>query len=149
MRLLGVGEKRLKIGRIVVEAKWVRHTDKALGFQFYFPNGKRIIYVADHNLKASDKQFAKWIRNADVLIHDAQFDKKEYAKKWDWGHSCFETVVEVALNSKIKKLVLFHHDPNASDKILDKRLKFCNKKIRRAKSKLKCCLAKEGFKILI
>jgi len=142
-------QESFKVDGVKVESRWVNHPDGALGFQFIFSNGKRIFYVTDHNLDKNNKKFFSWIKNADLLIHDSQFDKKEYALKKDWGHSTYETVVDFALKANVKQLVLFHHDPNANDRQLEKRLKNCHKKIKSLKSKMKCLLAQEGLSFLV
>ena len=46
---------------------------------------------------------------------DAQYDAEEYARHVGWGHGCVDKVVELALEAKVKRLYLFHHDPNHDD----------------------------------
>ena len=58
-------------------------------------------------------------RDADVLIHDAQYTDAEYPPKVGWGHSPLSFVVRTALAARVKRLVLFHHDPLRSDDMLD------------------------------
>lgn len=134
-----------KLGEVAVESKRVDHPGGALAFQFSFPGGKRIIYATDHNLKGDYASFCKWIRGCDLLIHDAQFDRRDYARKKDWGHSPYESVLEMAMKVDVKKLVLFHHDPNANDRQLAKRLEFCRKRLQKNRSRMQCLLAKEGL----
>jgi ribonuclease BN (tRNA processing enzyme) len=60
-----------------------------------------------------------FFRGADLLIHDSQYTKEEYnADKIGWGHSCYEHALEAGRAAGVKKLVLFHHDPNHTDKQL-------------------------------
>lgn len=59
-----------------------------------------------------------FINGADVLIHDAQYDLQAYEKRLGWGHSAWEEVVRVALQGKVRKLYLTHHDPDADDQQL-------------------------------
>lgn len=146
---LDLGKRAFSLGDIIVETYSVNHPDKALGFKFLFPQGKRVIYVTDQELKRNNYAFAKWIEGADLLIHDAQYDREEYAKHKGWGHSAHETVLDMAKRAKVKKLVLFHHDPNADDAVLAKRLSSCRKNLLRQKSAMKCFMAKEGMSISI
>ena len=132
-----------------VEARRAKHPGETYGFKFIFPGGKKIIYVTDQELQSSDKPFAKWIKGADLLIHDSQYDRKKQAAKKGWGHSAFETVLEIALKAGVQRLVLFHHDPDSDDRLLEKRLKGCKKTIRTHKSSMKCFLAKEGSSFLV
>jgi phosphoribosyl 1,2-cyclic phosphodiesterase len=58
-------------------------------------------------------------RNADVLIHDAQYTDAEYPPKVGWGHSPLSFVIRTALAARVKRLILFHHDPMRLDEHLD------------------------------
>jgi phosphoribosyl 1,2-cyclic phosphodiesterase len=62
-----------------------------------------------------EQKLAEFIRGADVLIMDAQYDRREYQQRRGWGHACFEDVVRIALMARVKKLFLFHHDPAHTD----------------------------------
>jgi phosphoribosyl 1,2-cyclic phosphodiesterase len=58
----------------------------------------------------------RFMRNADVLIHDSQYTAGEYsADKTGWGHSSYEYAIAAAQKTGVKKLVLFHHDPRRTD----------------------------------
>jgi ribonuclease BN (tRNA processing enzyme) len=58
---------------------------------------------------------------ADVLIYDAQYLPEEYAaEKRGWGHSHWREAVNVVMESGAKELVLFHHDPDHTDVVIDK-----------------------------
>jgi ribonuclease BN (tRNA processing enzyme) len=54
-------------------------------------------------------------RNADVPITDTQYDTVEYPSRLDWGHSCADDVVELALQANVRQLYLFDHDPDHND----------------------------------
>ena len=57
---------------------------------------------------------------ADVLIYDAQYLPEEYeAQKRGWGHSHWREAVNVVMESGAKELVLFHHDPDHDDVMVD------------------------------
>ena len=139
--------RKMKMDGVQFECRWVDHTDPAFGFKFVFPNGKKIIYVSDQDLKSKNKTFAKWINGADLLIHDSQYNKRQYARHKGWGHSNFEEVVKYAMRSGVKALALFHHDPDSSDAILKKRLEWCRKFLKLHGSAMKCLLAKEQSRL--
>ena len=40
---------------------------------------------------------------------DTQYTEEEYTKHVGWGHSSVESVVSLALDANVGKLVLFHH----------------------------------------
>lgn len=58
-------------------------------------------------------------RGVDTLIHDAQYDAEEFARKSDWGHCTVRYSVEVARAVQASRLVLFHHDPAHDDTWVD------------------------------
>jgi len=54
-------------------------------------------------------------RDADLVIHDAQYSPEDLQKKRGWGHSSWEQAVTVARRAGVKKLALFHHNPDYDD----------------------------------
>lgn len=66
----------------------------------------------------SDQRMVKFAEGVDVLIHDAQYTLEQYLQFQGYGHSNYDMACQVALKSKVKKLLLFHHDPNNSDEVL-------------------------------
>ena len=67
----------------------------------------------------SDQRHAAFLRDADVVIHDSQYHAPDYPAKAGWGHSTIEYAVDVARVANVKRLVLFHHDPNRDDAGVD------------------------------
>jgi len=70
-------------------------------------------------LRALPEDYVSFFRGADLLIHDAQYSDQEYVEKVGWGHPRFSTVVDLAVQAEVKRLALFHHDPNHSDAEID------------------------------
>ena len=61
-----------------------------------------------------------WRSGADVLIYDAQYSPEQLASAHKgWGHSSWLEGVKIAREAKVRNLVLFHHDPDSSDKNVD------------------------------
>jgi ribonuclease BN (tRNA processing enzyme) len=56
------------------------------------------------------------------LIHDAQYTEEEYVTgpipRQGWGHSTPKMAITIAQAAGVKKLVLFHHDPEHDDDTL-------------------------------
>jgi len=60
--------------------------------------------------------FEDFFKNADVLLFDAQYTFHEsLIDKITWGHSSASIAIDIAAKYNVKRLVLFHHDPNYSD----------------------------------
>ncbi len=62
---------------------------------------------------------------ADVLVYDCNFSDDEYSgkigpPKKGWGHSTWTQGLKIARAAKVKKFILFHHDPSHDDKFINK-----------------------------
>ncbi|MBR2181745.1 MAG: hypothetical protein IJ949_07625 [Oscillospiraceae bacterium] len=97
----------------------------------------------------SNERIKNFFRNSDVLIHDSQYTEKEFPKFHGWGHSTFKYAIEQSLESGIKQLVFFHHDPNRSDEKLDALKRMCDRYINNKNGKLKAMPAYEGMEIFL
>jgi phosphoribosyl 1,2-cyclic phosphodiesterase len=58
-------------------------------------------------------------RGADLLVHDAMHADHDYDLRRGWGHSPLRAGVTVAERAAAKKLALFHHNPDATDDMID------------------------------
>ena len=108
----------------------VYHPGGCLRYKLTFGD-KSIVYATDVEInkmfkalrndahKEEAQKYMEFIANADVLIADGQYTDEEYGEKIDWGHSSMELVMQVAHQAAIDRLVLFHHDPDRTDKMLD------------------------------
>jgi phosphoribosyl 1,2-cyclic phosphodiesterase len=81
------------------------------------------------------------------LILDSQYDRVEYQQHAGWGHGCVDASVAIAIQAGVKKLLLFHHDPDHDDRKIDAMLKHARRLAAKAKSKLKIEAAREGMRI--
>jgi len=82
-------------------------------------DGKKFVYSTDveYNEKNYDQlhRAIDFFKDADVLTFDSQYTLMEALDKTDWGHSSIQIGIDIAYNSSIKKVVLFHYDPTSSD----------------------------------
>jgi len=78
--------------------------------------GRKIVYATDtEGYDGGDQRLIRFARNADLLIHDAQYDLEQYLRVQGYGHSTYRMAAEVAKAAGAKQLVLFHHDPCHDD----------------------------------
>lgn len=85
---------------------------------------KFIVYATDvEGYVGGDRRLINFTKGADVLIHDATYLNDEYLSDYattqGWGHSTPDMAVEVAKLAGVKKLVLFHHNPDFDDEKID------------------------------
>jgi phosphoribosyl 1,2-cyclic phosphodiesterase len=84
--------------------------------------GRSIVYATDtEGYVGTDRRLATFARQADLLIHDAQYSEADYrgeagfGSKQGFGHSTPQMACELARAAGVKQLALFHHDPNNDD----------------------------------
>jgi phosphoribosyl 1,2-cyclic phosphodiesterase len=136
------------IGPVLVRAQRANHPGVCVGYRLFSPDGL-IAYFPDTEprLGGDDRDMIEFIRDADVLILDSQYDRAEYKKHIGWGHGCVDDSVALALTAGVKKLCLFHHDSDHNDKKIDAFLKYARQLVTKAKGKLKVDAAREGMVI--
>ncbi len=104
------------------------HPGEAYGYRFEY-NDKVVVYCTDvEHAHGIDPGVVKLSKDADLLIHDAQYTPEELESHHGWGHSSWEQAIEVAELAGAKKLALFHHDPDHNDAFLRKVEKQCQQR---------------------
>lgn len=110
--------KPLKFGDLKVSYKEVNHPGGCYSYKF-LEGGKSVIFSTDTELKTSDfirtESNMEYFDNADAIILDAQYTLGEAVEKINWGHTSYSLAVDFALEYKIRRLYLIHHEPNYSD----------------------------------
>jgi len=160
-----IKETELDIGDgLTVVSKFLSHPSFCLGYRFNY-KGKSIATVFDHEpfrnlfvsagvndfldeetIKEGDTAAAEendritnFLKDADIVVHDAQYTKEEYQNKVGWGHASCEYAMLTAVTAGVKKLVFYHHDPTHTDSQLEEIEKSYEN------SPIKCIMAKEGM----
>ena len=90
--------------------------------------GRSIVYATDTEGYAGvDRRLVQFAREADLLIHDAQYLEEHYRGQLvgfpstqGYGHSTAGMACEVAASAQVGQLVLFHHDPSYTDRVIYK-----------------------------
>lgn len=167
-----VGEEEISVFDACVKTIYLNHPSFAIGYRISHGT-KSVVYISDNepfDRKAApamrnvektiierfartagdpNKRIFDFVRNADVLIHDATYTPEEYVNRVGWGHSHYLFTLKVAAEGKVKRLVLFHHDPAHDDAKVDEILRKCRKEIKTQKYRFDCVAAAEGMEIEI
>lgn len=104
-----------------ITARWLNHPQGCLGFRLETAAGI-IVYATDNEpgVPKLDKSLRELAEGADVFINDAQFSPEQLATtRKGWGHSSWLDGVKIAKEVGVRNLVLFHHDPDSTDRIVD------------------------------
>lgn len=116
-----IEEQSGRFGGILLTAKRLNHPQGCLGFRIEY-QGRTIVYATDNEPgdPRGDQNVRALAEGADVLIYDSQYTPHEYRHgKKNWGHSTWEEATNIAREARVKKLVLFHHDPDHDDAQVD------------------------------
>ena len=62
-----------------------------------------------------------------------------------WGHGCVDDVVQLAVDAGVKRLFLFHHDPDHDDAKVSSMVQHARQIAAKLKSPLKIEAAREGL----
>lgn len=165
-----LGEETFELDSVRVSTKWMNHPVLSLGFRIATA-GSSMIYTGDNEpytffhvyapsseatvkFSISDRErvnrrhaLLEFFKNADLMVADAQYSDEEYAAKIGWGHSPLSYTVEMALDARVKRLALFHHDPTHSDKDLSAMLEAGRAMVRKRGGQCEVFLATEGFEL--
>jgi phosphoribosyl 1,2-cyclic phosphodiesterase len=115
------------IASLRVHAALVFHPGPTVGYRF-IDRDRSVVYIPDHEPALGARTFPgspRWTsghdlaKDADLLIHDAQFTEREYEHRVGWGHSAITDAAKFAELVGARRLVTFHHDPGHSDDTLD------------------------------
>ncbi|HXF81235.1 MAG TPA: MBL fold metallo-hydrolase [bacterium] len=123
------------MGEFAVESMRVHcapvcHPGPTVGYRLT-EGGGALVYLPDHEPALGVQRFplsADWTsgaglaREADLLIHDAQYTLAEYERRPGWGHSALPHTLAFARLVGARRLVTFHHDPSHGDAMLDELL---------------------------
>lgn len=106
---------------IAVRTAVLNHPDGATGYRIEY-GGRSVCYVTDteHVPGSLDRNVLSLIEGADIVIYDCMYCDDEYARSYvGWGHSTWQEAVRLCKPAGVKKLVVFHHDPDHDDDKLD------------------------------
>jgi phosphoribosyl 1,2-cyclic phosphodiesterase len=116
-----------EVASVKVTADLVAHPGSTLGYRL--EEGDRVLtYIPDHEPALGHNTYPEdptWVsgfslaREADMLIHDAQYTDEEYADRVGWGHTSISQLATFVDMADVRRLVTFHHDPGHADDMLD------------------------------
>jgi phosphoribosyl 1,2-cyclic phosphodiesterase/CheY-like chemotaxis protein len=153
------------LGEVRVQAAFMNHPGICVGYRLFTRDGS-IAYLPDTEpfyhlhtqprtarpgdtsvfefAKGEDQKLIEFIRGADVLIVDSQYDPDEYRSHMGWGHGCVDDVVSLALRGQVKRLYLFHHDPEHDDAKISQMVEHARKLAAASGGQLAVEAAREG-----
>ena len=165
-----LNEMTFSVGTVQVCAAFVNHPGGCAGYRLNTSAGS-VAFLPDHEpyefflhsprannmspeqakkTAANDRTgLVQFLHGSDILILDAQYTDEEYEKYIGWGHGSVSSAVSLALDAEVHRLVLFHHDPNHDDQMVDKMVKEARLQVTKSGKSLEIEAAREGAEIIV
>ncbi|MEY2563421.1 MAG: hypothetical protein QOH88_1614 [Verrucomicrobiota bacterium] len=157
------------VGKVRVRSRFLNHPGVCAGYRLFTKEGS-IAFLPDNEpfeplkLKLAERdgvdmhraraqavvqrsKLVEFLKDSDVLILDAQYTDEKYQEHIGWGHGALSRVVSLALESRAKKLFLFHHDPSHDDQQIEEMLERARLLVVESGRKLEVEAAREGAEI--
>lgn len=153
-------DKKYQINDLLIETIQPNHSKGTLSFKITEGN-KTVVYMTDNeilyetfsdhpsisDMETRNKKLIDFCQGADFLIHDSMYTLKDFKTKLGWGHSDNVALAFFSILAKVKNLVLFHYEPEYSDKQVSEMLKQTKRILSECNTKIKCTASKEQLEI--
>lgn len=164
-------QMEFNLGKVHARAKFVNHPGVCVGYRLdtstgsvaFLPDNEpydafKLHSVKSHLLSPEQTQkrakneradLVEFLKGCDLLVLDTQYTDEEYQHHIGWGHGSLSTAVALALDAQVRKLVLFHHDPNHDDKLMDEMVENARKIVAKSGKSLEVVAAREGEEFVV
>ncbi len=128
INIFEIDNSAFEISSFRIQSEYICHPGPTVGYRVEC-DASVLCYLPDHEPALGSSDFplsSEWCsgfniaQNADLLLHDGQYSQKGYERKVGWGHSSMEDAIDFAQLSRVKKMLIFHHDPLHSDETLER-----------------------------
>ncbi len=106
--------------KVHVRTAPLNHPNGATAYRIEFDE-RSVVYVTDteHIQGETDQNVFGIIKDADLVIYDSTYTEEEFPSKVGWGHSTWNEGVRLCQEANVKRLAIFHHEPDHYDDIMD------------------------------
>ena len=150
-------EESLQFGPVKVDTMLLSHPGYCLGYRLTYQD-RKFCYITDNELylpgdARRDERYierlADFVSDAEVLVTDTTYRDHEYPAKVDWGHSCVSQVVDLAARAQVKRLHLFHHDPDQADDDIDLKVREAREAMQKRGGAIDVAAPAEGTELVL
>ncbi len=150
-------EEEFTVGKFTIQTMMLSHPGACLGYRVTY-KGRSVCYVTDNEMYPQDtahynpqylEKLSEFVSAADILITDCTFLDEEYPAHVGWGHSCTREVATLAARAAVKRLHLFHHDPDQDDDRIDAKLEEARKHLADVNATAVCECPAEGAQFVL
>jgi phosphoribosyl 1,2-cyclic phosphodiesterase len=112
-----------QVGSLTITAARLNHPQGVNAYRLVYEDRSLVLATdVEAGDAASDAALIELARDADVLIHDAQYLPEEIETYRGWGHSTWDQAIGIAERADVKRLVIISHDPERTDEGVDELL---------------------------
>lgn len=108
------------------------HPNGGVGYKFT-EGDRSFVFLTDNELGynhpngVSQEEYREFCRDAELLIHDAEYTPEEYGDLRRYGHSTYTDALDLALSAEVKRFALFHHNRDRTDDQIDNLVAECRR----------------------
>ena len=120
-----IGTQPININGAIVNTLPLNHPQGSVAYRIE-ADGGILTYATDTEPGSPihDQNVRTLAHNADVFIYDSQYTPAQLrGEKKGWGHSTWAEGVKIARAAGVRQLVLFHHEPDHDDAMVDSLVK--------------------------
>jgi phosphoribosyl 1,2-cyclic phosphodiesterase len=116
-----LGVHAIQVNGGVLSSASLNHPQGCVGYRVEADGGVFVLATdTEPGSPPHDRSVRELAQGADVLVYDAQYTPEQLQhEKKGWGHSSWWEGVRIARECGVKRLVLFHHDPDSDDPYVD------------------------------
>jgi phosphoribosyl 1,2-cyclic phosphodiesterase len=105
---------------VVVRTAPLNHPNGATAYRIEH-GGRAFVFVTDteHVPDKPDENVLGIIEGADLVVYDSTYTDAEFPAKVGWGHSTWQEGVRLCRSANVKKMAIFHHDPEHDDQFME------------------------------
>jgi len=116
-RFFELGKRPVNINGAVISPALLNHPQGCAGYRIE-ADGSVFALATDTEPGSPlhDRAVRTLVQDADLLLYDSQYTPQQsQGEKKGWGHSSWQEGVRIARQYGVRRLVLFHHDPDSDD----------------------------------
>ncbi len=133
-----LGKKPIDVDGARIAWEFSNHPGATVGYKIDL-GGKKVAWVPDNEflqgymgapegISIDDsriepyRKMIDFLRDVDLLIHEAQYTNEEYPQKIGWGHSGLSNACVLMKLARVPRWIVTHHDPSHDDRFLESKL---------------------------
>jgi len=166
-----MGDAEFQVDGVKVRSIHANHPAMCRGYRLCTPQGD-VVYMPDHEAyerleielqkrsgqksqrlidyaRSWDERVVEFMRDAELVITDTQYDATEYPNRLNWGHTCVDEAIDIAMRANVRQFFLFHHDPDHNDEKMFDMIANAEARVAAAGSSMLVRAAREGEEFVL